>query len=203
MNARGARPTRAERKEQTRRQLLVAAERVFRRDGFHGASIEGIAAEAGYTKGAFYGNFADKEEAFLILLRDRFDRRARAVAEAAAGGADPVGSARELGRSFARYVTLDPAWQRAFFEFVVHASRSPALARRLSDAEAPLRRALCRSLGAFPDVVGDRPAELLADAIWAASTGIALASMHPASRRSAEPLLDLLLSSILGEEPPP
>jgi AcrR family transcriptional regulator len=202
VNAHRTRLTRAERKRQTRTQLLVVAEQMFRRDGFHGASIEAIAAEAGYTKGAFYGNFADKEEAFLILLRDRFVRRAGAVAAAAARGVAPVGSARQLGRSFARYVTLDPAWQRAFFEFVIHASRSRALARRLRDAEAPLREALCRALGAFPDIVGDRPVELLVDAIWAASTGAALATMHPGSPGCAEPMLDLLLSSILGEEPP-
>jgi len=203
VNAHRTRLTRAERKRQTTTQLLVAADKVFRRDGFHGASVEAIAAEAGYTKGAFYGNFADKEEAFLILLRDRFARRASAVAAATARAVTSVGSARQLGRSFARYVTLDPAWQRAFFEFVIHASRSRTLARRLRDAEAPLRQALCRGLDTFPDLVGDRPVELLVDAIWAASTGVALATMDPASPRSAEPLLDLLLLSILGEEPLP
>lgn len=202
MTAPPARLTRAERSAQTRRQLLRAAERVFRRDGFHGASIETIAAEAGFTKGAFYGNFADKEEAFLTLLETRFARRARAVERAARGQADSLDSARALGQVFARSLRRDSDWQRAFLEFVVHASRTPASTQRLAAVEAPLRQALCRGLAAFPDVVADRPVELVADAVWAAATGVALASTDPAVRRNAEPLLDLLLSAVLDRRSP-
>ena len=44
--------SRSERKARTREELLVAARRVFLRRGFHGATLEEIADEAGYTKGA-------------------------------------------------------------------------------------------------------------------------------------------------------
>ena len=60
--------TRAERRAQTRAALLDAAARVFAERGFGGASVEAIAAEAGYTRGAFYSNFASKEELFVALL---------------------------------------------------------------------------------------------------------------------------------------
>src|SRR6202040_4226360 len=58
----------AARTEATRRKLLAAAERIFARDGFEAARLEDIAAGAGYTRGAFYANFCDKEEIFFALL---------------------------------------------------------------------------------------------------------------------------------------
>ena len=72
------RVTRSERKARTRDELLVAARKVFLRRGFHGATLEEIADEAGYTKGAVYSNFDSKEGLFLALYERRVDR---AVAE--------------------------------------------------------------------------------------------------------------------------
>jgi AcrR family transcriptional regulator len=57
-----------ERTEATRRKLLAAAETIFARDGFEAARLEDIAAEAGYTRGAFYANFKSKEDIFFALL---------------------------------------------------------------------------------------------------------------------------------------
>src|SRR3954463_12681891 len=50
------------RRQQTRDALLDAAVSVFARRGFHGASLDEIAETAGYTRGAIYKHFADKEE---------------------------------------------------------------------------------------------------------------------------------------------
>jgi AcrR family transcriptional regulator len=63
--------TRAERRAQTRQELLDAAARVFVKRGFTGSSVEEISAEAGYTRGAFYSNFRSKNELFVELLHDR------------------------------------------------------------------------------------------------------------------------------------
>lgn len=52
----------------TREKLLASAYEVVARDGYEGASVERIAEEAGYSKGAFYSNFASKEEIVLQLL---------------------------------------------------------------------------------------------------------------------------------------
>jgi AcrR family transcriptional regulator len=62
---------RDEQKALTRRRLLDAAETVFARRGFHGASVEEIAREAGATTGAVYSNFAGKEDLFLALFEER------------------------------------------------------------------------------------------------------------------------------------
>lgn len=66
-----ARRTRAELRAETRRRLLDAAEAVFVRRGFDGASVEEITAEAGYSRGAFYSNFEGKEQLFFELLGER------------------------------------------------------------------------------------------------------------------------------------
>lgn len=62
--------TRSEAKARTRSALLSAAKSVFAREGYGGASLDQIAAEAGYTKGAVYTHFDSKEDLFLALLSD-------------------------------------------------------------------------------------------------------------------------------------
>jgi AcrR family transcriptional regulator len=66
--------TRAQQQAITRERLLVAAEQVIARQGFGGASIDLIALEAGFSKGAIYSNFESKEEVFLELLRVYMER---------------------------------------------------------------------------------------------------------------------------------
>src|SRR5207245_6151268 len=62
------------RRQHTRDTLLDAAEQVFARRGFHGASLDEIAETAGFTRGAIYKHFTDKEELFLEVW-DRFNDR--------------------------------------------------------------------------------------------------------------------------------
>lgn len=65
-----ARLTRDESRTQTRERLLASAARAFARSGYGGASIDEIAEDAGYSKGAFYSNFPSKEAIFLALLEE-------------------------------------------------------------------------------------------------------------------------------------
>jgi AcrR family transcriptional regulator len=64
----GRRLTRHESQQLTRVKLIESAERVFVRAGFDAASVEQIAEEAGFSRGAFYSNFESKDELFLELL---------------------------------------------------------------------------------------------------------------------------------------
>jgi AcrR family transcriptional regulator len=75
--------TREEKRAQTRERLLEAAERVFLRRGLQGSSVEEIAAEAGFTRGAFYSNFKSKDELFVELLQTRVYRQYAEMAEQA------------------------------------------------------------------------------------------------------------------------
>jgi AcrR family transcriptional regulator len=82
--------TRAESQARTRRKLLDAAARVFRRRGFEGASVEQVAAEAGFTRGAFYSNFESKEQIFVELLQERIYADYRTLLEQVPRDASPV-----------------------------------------------------------------------------------------------------------------
>ncbi|SIT39063.1 Transcriptional regulator, TetR family [Paraburkholderia ribeironis] len=80
--------TREQSKDQTRERLLDAAQAIFMKKGFVAASVEDIAAAAGYTRGAFYSNFRSKSELFLELLRrdhEAMQAGLQAIFESAAG----------------------------------------------------------------------------------------------------------------------
>lgn len=51
-------------KEQTHKRIVAAAERSFKKNGYSGVGIDGLAKEAGVTSGAFYGHFKSKQDAF-------------------------------------------------------------------------------------------------------------------------------------------
>src|ERR1700743_3937855 len=64
------RPTR----DDTREKLFEAAARVFEEQGIGGASIEAVAAAAGFTRGAFYSNFKSKDELIIAMLEDHVEQ---------------------------------------------------------------------------------------------------------------------------------
>jgi AcrR family transcriptional regulator len=122
--------TRAEAQAQTRQRLLDAAAVVFARRGLHGASLEEVADEAGYTKGAVYSNFASKEELFLAVLEARFHDRTefyRQLAEQAA---------REPGQDLPGLLpgldAPDEAWCLLETEFWLYALRNPPVRERMA-----------------------------------------------------------------------
>jgi AcrR family transcriptional regulator len=67
-SARPARLTREQSRARTRERLLASAAVVFTREGYAGASVDRIAEEAGYSKGAMYSNFASKDELFFAMF---------------------------------------------------------------------------------------------------------------------------------------
>jgi AcrR family transcriptional regulator len=88
--SRPPRLTRKEKQAETRQKLLAAGEQVFLRRGLQGSSVEEIAAEAGFTRGAFYSNFKSKDELFVELLHTRiYDRYAEMAEEAQAQPGTP------------------------------------------------------------------------------------------------------------------
>src|SRR5262245_11968101 len=75
--------SRRETEGRTRGRPLAAAAKAFARRGYHGATVDEIASEAGFTIGALYSNFAGKEELFLALADRQVEER---VAEVSAMG---------------------------------------------------------------------------------------------------------------------
>ena len=65
--------TREDSRDQTTQRLLEAAQKLIAKKGLSAASVEDIAAAAGYTRGAFYSNFNSKGDLFIELLRRDHD----------------------------------------------------------------------------------------------------------------------------------
>ncbi|MDP1848220.1 MAG: TetR family transcriptional regulator [Solirubrobacteraceae bacterium] len=136
-----ARLTRAERSAQTRGELLDAAQRRFFEAGYHATTIDDIADDAGYTKGAVYSTFGSKAAMFLALFDDIVDQRlaaTRAITDHADTGSDASLQAladQPVEARNARFLLLS-------IEFWVHAAREPALLAAFSERYRRLRTSL-------------------------------------------------------------
>lgn len=143
------RPNRAEKREANRERILRAARKVFGRRGFHGATIEEIADESGLSNGAIYYNFESKGDLFFALLDERMDERIRhmrsTLSRAPEAGGGDLGLLEET-RDATRSLKQSREWRLLLFEFVGHAARDPALARRLRAHNRRLRATLAELL---------------------------------------------------------
>lgn len=92
--------SRAQRQEATRARLLDAAEKLFGDRGIHQTSLDGIAAEAGLTKGAIYANFGSKKDLIATIL----ERKLAEGDSDVASRESLAGWATALGASFASNV---------------------------------------------------------------------------------------------------
>lgn len=149
---RGARVSRAERQEQTREALLEAAAATFAERGYHGASIEDITARAGFTRGAFYSNFADKDALFLALMDRRLARRTEGVAGVLRSSNSPESVVDEL-RSWSGD-QRDDWWLPLSAEFRTHALRNEAVRAELAVRQRAMREDYARAIQAQFDAAG-------------------------------------------------
>ena len=125
------RPTR----DETCEKLFEAAARAFEEQGIGGASIEAIAAAAGFTRGAFYSNFTSKDELIIAMLEDHVEQSIRRNLDLLARHrnlADFIDALRTMDRG-----RLDPLARSSLLHmemilFVARAEkRRPDLAKRL------------------------------------------------------------------------
>jgi AcrR family transcriptional regulator len=126
------------RRQQTRDHLLEAAAQVFGERGYHGASLDDIAAAAGFTKGAVYSNFKSKEDLFLALLESRFASELEDLKAILAGS--EVGPDHRLSDFVSLIVDQpnDPArvtWGTLYEEFHLYARRNPEARARLAELD--------------------------------------------------------------------
>jgi AcrR family transcriptional regulator len=136
-----ARLTRAERSAQTRIELLDAAQRRFFEAGYHATTLDDVAVDAGYTKGAVYSTFGSKAGLFLALFDDIVDRRLAATREIIDGGDSgseaslQALAAQPVDERNARFLLLS-------IEFWVHAAREPAVMEAFAERYRRLRASL-------------------------------------------------------------
>ncbi|MDX3661768.1 TetR/AcrR family transcriptional regulator [Streptomyces sp. ID05-26A] len=143
------------RRNETRGRLLDAAALVFAEEGFGRSTVEQVCARAGYTRGAFYSNFASLDELFLAMWEQRSNDLItvmRATLEHVAS--TDVTDVRSIVEHLLPAAQVDDVWYRVSAEFSAHALRNPALRRvmtaredAITDAIAPFLETLLARIG--------------------------------------------------------
>ena len=118
------------RRAQTQERLMAAASSVFAERGIIGASVEEITDRAGFSRGAFYSNFASKDELVLALLRREIElqfaaaeRAIESVKVSAAAGGDPAESVTLAMQAFESEGQPDREWILTQQELLLYAAR--------------------------------------------------------------------------------
>ena len=148
--------SRREKQQRTRKSLLTAAAKLFCKRGLEGASIDDVAQEAGYTKGAFYANFKSKEELFLVMLDERYAEELERLDRTLAG-ADAQQEAHDAAVEFIDFVGRDD-WPKLYFQFVAQAARNEEFREELATRHRAMKARLAEFLGRWKDATGHPPA---------------------------------------------
>ncbi|HEX4862747.1 MAG TPA: TetR family transcriptional regulator [Acidimicrobiales bacterium] len=171
-----ARLLRDEARAQTRARLLAAAQKIFAEKGF-GAGLEEIADAAGYSRGAVYYNFADKDELFVAVLEERTRQQISEISrllEASNSPSDFFQSLRVRGEQH-RQSRDDRRWGLLSAEFWLYALRNPKAQHKLADHHRRLRAAYASAtVSVFARLGIDPPApvERVAALIFALDEGV-------------------------------
>ncbi|WP_158548480.1 TetR/AcrR family transcriptional regulator [Blastococcus sp. TF02A-26] len=193
VSPRTPRPTRAD----VRARVLEGAREVFADRGFAAASLDHVAAAAGFTKGAVYSNFAGKDELFLALMEDEVAARLAAVETAMA-------AARDLPEALSAVATelhrLDPRWQVLFLEFWQRAVREPAVRPAFVAARRAVRDRVTGVVAGFlaERGVGGWDAQSLAVVVLALVHGLAVETLSDPDAVPGD-LLPRVLARLTGD----
>lgn len=151
------------RRAETRQRLLDGAVGVFAERGVLAASVEEICDRAGFTRGAFYSNYASKNELVLELfeqdrvrIRETMDTLARSgLVEAAAQHPENLNTYIEAAvRATVPQRRLDREWVMAFAEMRLYAAREPEIRQKYLEYHERSQAELLRRILAIADVSG-------------------------------------------------
>jgi AcrR family transcriptional regulator len=142
-----------------RDRILAAAERAFARHGFHGASMQHVALEAGMSAGNLYRTFPSKD-AIVSGLAER-DRVAMAQDFQALGAAPDLLAA--LDGLLRKHIVDEPVWRtQLVLEIWAEAARNPAIASLClamsGEVEEHLTRLVTGAQALDPGLAGGEPA---------------------------------------------
>ncbi|MGW4247451.1 TetR/AcrR family transcriptional regulator [Nocardia sp. NPDC004722] len=148
-----ARMTRPESQARTRADLLATAREMFLRDGYARTSLEKVAEEAGYSKGAVYSNFKTKSalclEVLELIHESKFSELSGLLA-----GEDALEDRMERFQSWAERTLGDVGWTLLEFEFAIVARDDADLQAALVSSLSAMRGAAAAQLQALADSMG-------------------------------------------------
>lgn len=161
--------------------MIEAAGYVFAHRGFHGGSLEEIARYAGYTTGAIYWHFVNKDGLFLAVYETYTTNRVREWEEIKRKvDAGELLATRAWADQWMQRLREDPEFLVLAVEFLVHAWRNPSLRDAFANRVAAGRLALARifedeaARGAFDLPM---PAQELATVLRELGSGLGLAKL--------------------------
>ncbi|MEV6877866.1 TetR family transcriptional regulator [Amycolatopsis sp. NPDC051128] len=169
-----ARLTRAESQARTREQLIETARPLFLRDGYSVTSLEKVADEAGYSKGAVYSNFRNKDELCLAVLDRIHDEQVALVAEALSGDEGVEGLLMAF-QAWAERSIGDEAWTALEVEFATNARRDPHVRAELAARDKTIRATIAGLLTGYAerfDITLPMPADDAATALLGLGIGL-------------------------------
>jgi AcrR family transcriptional regulator len=196
--------SREESQARTRNLLIEAAREVIVKKGFALASVRDIADAAGFSLGAFYSNFPEKE-AILLELVQRHQAEERAKIEAALGSKEPDAAKAMAGiEKWAATANSDPGWAILAIELQLQALRSPEFAQRYNELNRKHRQALgvliTRLFELFDKKVPGDPVEI-ATGFIALGRGMALLPKGSEAGRSGRIIVAFLKALIDSARP--
>jgi AcrR family transcriptional regulator len=198
-----SRPTQGERSARSRAALLESAARGLSRYGYGNLVLEHVAREAGYTRGALYHQFKDKEDLALAVLEWVNETWWREVGTPAEQQPDPVAALLGLARGHAVYCRRDVA--RVMMALRVEFSgQDHPVGHEIKRASRTLMKRCARLIDAGRNdgsIPPGPPAKAVALAFWGALEGavIALAGQAPHD----ELLAARAVAGVLGLNGPP
>lgn len=148
------------RRAKTRDRLMDAALALFAEKGVLAASVEEISEAAGFTRGAFYSNFTDKEELCEAII-DRMGEQAVQSARVAIGWvteqreiADVETVIREAVEIFQRSFPMDATLAMAHAELELFAARTPSVRRHYTQLQSTVTAAVIPMMDETVEALG-------------------------------------------------
>jgi AcrR family transcriptional regulator len=172
---------RTARREATRQRVLDAAREVFAEKGVIGGTVEDICERAGFTRGAFYSNFADKDDVVVALIEreqaallEHIDLSVAAMDPELSGAEDLAAVAGSIIGRVLRSIPVDRQVTLIQTELEIFAIRRPDLARAFIESNARFREGVATFIEGVlrrygRELLVDRA--VLTDAVFAIAQG--------------------------------
>jgi AcrR family transcriptional regulator len=189
-------------REQTTQRLLDAAQKLIAKKGLDAASVEDIAAAAGYTRGAFYSNFSSKDDLFIELLR-RDHEKTTSEMNALRDRSLSVDLVQSRARDIYSQMYRDNECFMNWTEARMLAARDARFRAKLNALMAEKRAQIADFIGYFYDRVGVAPPvppEQLAMGFMSLAEGVKLYMLSSPAEMTgplAESLLTVFVDSIM------
>ncbi|MFI9506554.1 TetR/AcrR family transcriptional regulator [Nocardia sp. NPDC052566] len=171
-----ARLTRSESQARTRADLVATARDLFLADGYAKTSLERVAEEAGYSKGAVYSNFRTKKELGLEVLELIHATKFGEVTDLIAAG-DSLDDRLARFQEWAERTVGDVGWTLLEFEFATVARDDPELQAALVSSLGVVRGAVATQIQDLADTLGvalPMPVEDAASAVLSFGIGLGM-----------------------------